>query len=125
MRERKAPDITPREVKPLPQALQGAYCAECDKPMSKWEYTKIPKNQMMCSACMLYKTEWGKSYTEQIKRLVKNVEVEIGAIFSKRNGKLYEMEDTDRIMSAIVLASRVNITRDIVTRATILTGSEK
>lgn len=125
MEKQRPPIVTPKEIRPLPRAMWGANCDNCDKPHAKWEYTVFgnrTKQKRMCSKCMLYESKLGKSLAVGIEALIKEVEKELGTKFQKKDGKIVKVEDADRIFGAVVFANRVHAVRDVITLASLQAG---
>ena len=103
--------IDPGTIRPLPKAMQGIGCAVCNRVQSVWERTHVRTQQSgdpVCSLCWMYETGWGKDNKEALSEFVSEVEDSLSALFKKtEDAKLERCEDADRIMSALVLTTRM------------------
>jgi len=106
--------ISPEILRPLPQVLWDVSCSICDKRQARWEHCKsgVRKGIPVCSLCWLYESEWGSSRRSGVYGIVCDVEEMSGGVFEKfENGRLMRCSDADRILSSIVVTSRILVYR--------------
>jgi len=94
-------------VTPLPKALIGSSCQECDKPQANWKLMRSQsETPFICSVCLLYESHWGQDNAEDIGILVENVGASMGAPLAvELDGRLVPHE-ADRIMFSIVASNK-------------------
>lgn len=107
--------ISAREVRPLAAAMRGMACCDCGKRQAVWEKTVEvgqEKGHPICSLCFLYKSPWAKENQSSLEAFVAAVEESASTFFAKTDdNKLEVCKDADRIMSSIVLTTRLFHTR--------------
>lgn len=79
-------------------------CAVCGVNDSKWQ---LQGDVQICSLCTLYCTRWGEINKKKLETFIGKVEDSLGSVFEKREGRLANFSDADRIVSAIVLENMV------------------
>lgn len=94
-------------LSPLPKKVMGANCVECDRPQADWDLQAVPGLAPVCSLCVLYKVPWLNKSEEDIACLVELVEASVGPFEKDEQGRLIRSEDADRIVSALVMTSKV------------------
>jgi hypothetical protein len=108
--------LDPRYLQPLPKALWGVACSCCHRTVARWGLLDPALRSAsaedsllaLCSWCFLYKSEWGKRRQEDIKRLIKDTEDAMGAVFEKSEDScLVKTDDADRILGSIAFVSRL------------------
>jgi hypothetical protein len=119
--KRKPLRIDARMLKPLPQALWGTACDNCNRPQSKWRIfapmKRPPDGEAIpiteadfgptCSVCFLYESLWGKRQQEEIQRFIREVEVASGEKFLvDPTGRLVPSA-ADRILVTIAMTSEM------------------
>lgn len=107
--------IPAHEVRPLASALRGIACCDCGKRQSVWEKTSTvgeDKGVPICSLCFLYRSPWAHNKQSMLEEFIIAVEDAAGTFFSKtEDNKLEDCKDADRIMSSLVLTTRLFHTR--------------
>lgn len=107
--------IPAHEVRPLASAMRGMACCDCGKRQSVWEKTSTvgqEKGLPICSLCFLYNSPWAKKKQSDLALFIVVVEQTANVFFEKTDdNKLANCKDADRIMSSIVLTTRLFHTR--------------
>lgn len=119
--QRKPILIDPRLLMPLPKALWGTACDNCNRPQSKWRVFSPMKRPASgqaiplsdadfaptCSVCFLYESPWGKQRREDIQRFIADLEREMGEKFLVDTEGRLTPNAADRALGAIALTSRM------------------
>jgi hypothetical protein len=120
--KRKPLLIDPRMLMPLPKALWGTACDNCNRPQSKWRIFSPMKRPAepgaaipitdadfgpTCSVCFLYESPWSKQRREDIQRFITDLEHEIGEKFLVDPDGRLTPNAADRALGAIALTSRM------------------
>ena len=107
--------IPAHEVRPLASALRGMACCDCGKRQSVWEKTSTvgdEKGVPICSLCFLYRSPWANGKQADLALFIVVVEETASVLFAKTtDNKMEDCKDADRIMSSIVLTTRLFHTR--------------
>lgn len=107
--------IPAHEVRPLTAAMRGVACCDCGKRQSVWEKTSTvgdEKGVPICSLCFLHKSPWANGKQSDLEAFVAAVEESANTFFAKTpDNRLEDCVDADRIMSSIVLTTRLFHTR--------------
>ena len=105
-------------VSPLPSKLPGGTsCAECDKPQALWFLQALPGMALICSWCVLYTVPWEGKDAEDIRWFIAVVEATQDRVFEKDiEGRLLCCSDADRLVTSLVLTSKVLVTAGKVIR---------
>jgi len=95
---------------PLPKQLPGGTCCSgCDKPQANWFLRPVDGLAPVCSTCVIYELPWDGKDPERLDAFMREVEVELGRKFDRDTaGRLLHCTDSDRIVAALVLASKVS-----------------
>lgn len=98
--------LDPKMVRPN---MGGAVsCRCCAKLCARWQVFEESEWSSVCSRCWLYDSVWGKNAAVEIAGLVSAVEKRLGHRFQHgEDGKLIAIEDSDRILGAIAITSRI------------------
>jgi hypothetical protein len=78
--------------------------------MSKWHARMSPREfelQATCSACFLYRSDWGKANQVEMKKFIREVEKELGRRLQVDGKDCLAGVDADRILYGIAQGSRV------------------
>ena len=94
-------------LSPLPKGVKGVNCIECDRSRAVWDLQAIPGLAPVCSLCVLYKVPWENKSEEDITWLIGLVEASAGVFDKDELGRLIRCEDADRIVSSLVMTSKV------------------
>jgi hypothetical protein len=92
-------------IRPTPEGY-SASCVSCLFKGSGWVIGTIETADVWCSFCFLNRTEWAKANQEGIIGLAKCLEVENNIKALAEDGQSVTREVSDRILGAIVSASR-------------------
>lgn len=106
--------LDPRVVMPLPQEAWDTPCSGCGQPVSKWGVKIDPESSkvlVICSKCMMYKSNWGKKYEYDLRLLIREVERERNTVFVLDVDGLLMVKDCDRLLSSIAITSRMLMKR--------------
>jgi hypothetical protein len=90
-----------------PREGPACVCPWCGKERARWYTADGAAWVPMCSLCWLYDSEWAKTRQLPVAALVAAVEERRGIPFAHADGKLVEIEDSDRILGAIAVTSRI------------------
>jgi hypothetical protein len=121
MADRKPLLIDTRMLMPLPKALWGTACDNCNRMQSKWRVfspmQRPPDGQPIpiteadfaptCSVCFLYESPWAKQRREVIQQFIVDLEHEIGQKFVLDNEGRLTPNAADQALGAIALTSRM------------------
>jgi hypothetical protein len=94
-------------LSPLPKRVMGSNCVECDRQKANWHLQAVHGLAPVCSLCVIYKVPWLNKSEEDIAHLVELVEASVGQFEKDSLGRLLSCEDADRIVSSLVLTSKV------------------
>jgi len=101
----KRPVIVDAEwIRPLTSSDETLHCAKCLQPGARWLVGRHPNTSVWCAHCFLYDTDWGKKEAQSISELVEEVGQQ--GHLATRDGKVAR-DDADRILSAIVMVSKM------------------
>ena len=119
MSDKKPLIIDTRLLMPLPKALWGTACDNCNREQSKWRvFSPMQRGESpiaiteadfvpTCSVCFIYESPWGKQRAEEIKRFITDLENETRQRFLlDPDGKLTP-NAADQALGAIALTSRM------------------
>lgn len=101
--------IDVRRFRPLPKVMWGLDCFSCKKAQARWGHTEgMSELVPFCALCFLYDSVWGRDHVREITALVNDVETRIGRPFPKlASGRLAFATDADRILSSVVIVSKI------------------
>jgi len=103
-------EVAASDIQVLPQAMWNASCSSCSKLLSKWN-ARMSRREfelaIVCSACFLYKSDWGKANQVELKKFVREVEKEMGRRLQVDGQDRLVGTDADRIIYGIVQESRI------------------
>jgi hypothetical protein len=104
-------DVKPRMLKPLPTHLRGIACCMCERMQSSWQtdwVTEDDNKVYLCSICIIYHTDWGRTERANIESVVVNIQKARGTEFDKDLSKRMMLaRDADDVLGVVVLATRV------------------
>jgi hypothetical protein len=121
MTDRKPLIIDPRLLMPLPKALWGTACDNCNRAQAKWRVfspmqrpadgNAIPITDAdfspTCSVCFLYESPWGKQRREDIQRFIADLEQEMHQKFLLDPSGRLTPNAADQALGAIALTSKM------------------
>lgn len=91
-------------VRPIPGSDESLICSKCLRTGGHWLIGKHPNTSIWCAHCFLYESDWGKDSSDKIRELVEEVAKEGHLITIDGN---VERKDADRILSSIVMVSKL------------------
>jgi hypothetical protein len=106
--------IDTRYLRPLPKAMWGAVCVNCDKAQSMWEMGPPEEPNAVCSLCFLYQSQWGEKRVDDIHAMVRDVETHCKETFLRdQDGHtLISAKDGNKILGALAMTSRMFALQD-------------
>jgi hypothetical protein len=101
--------IDTRFLRPLPKAMWGAVCVNCDKAQSMWEMGPTEEPNAVCSLCFLYESKWAEKRLDDIHGMVRDVEAHTGEkmLRGRDNVSLISAKDGNKILGALAMTSRM------------------
>lgn len=90
-------------VRPIGPKDSEKVCVSCLKPQARWLY--VPNdNEPWCAHCFLYKTDWARGNADGRDKLIKDIEIEMGAKLTDAMGVL-KASEADRVLASVVMVS--------------------
>lgn len=107
--------IDTRFLRPMPKAMWGANCVNCDKSQSMWEMGPPDEPNPVCALCFLYESQWAEKRIDEVHGLVRDIEVSTGEKMLRSPGdnvSLLSVKDANKVLGAIAMTSRMFALQD-------------
>lgn len=93
----------------LPQAIQEVACSCCQRLGARWARTQPDGGQSpVCAWCLVYASEWGAAYREDLDRLLALRAASRGESYPRdEEGRISDRSVLDLILGAVVLPHRL------------------
>ncbi len=97
-----------RVIRPLPKALRGQACTQCNKLQASWDLPiKYKEPVLICSLCVLYDPSIWDEFT---RTTITKIETARGHMFDRGpDSRLLNVKDADDVVGMLALTARVSM----------------